>query len=93
MTESAHVLRVPYGRMPRKAWKTIGGLTEGDLEAAEAAMARATELEGISYSSVAEFIRDALRRRVEAINEAWRDAHAARQALGPPSEGPRRKER
>lgn len=45
-------------------------------------MERAAELEGISYSSEAEFVRDALRRRVEAINEAWRDAHAVRDRLG-----------
>lgn len=47
-------------------------LTERDATSAKTAMARVSDLEGISYASVAEFIRDALRRRVEAINEAWR---------------------
>jgi len=41
-------------------------------------MERATDTEGISYASLAEFVRDALRRRVEAINEAWRQARVSR---------------
>ncbi len=60
--------------MPRKAWKQIS-FEEADLEAAERAAERARGLEGIGYDSVTEFIRDALRRRVEAINEAWRATH------------------
>ena len=57
--------------MPRKAWKQIS-FEESDLEAAWKAAGRARELEGVGYDSVTEFIRDALRRRVEAINDAWR---------------------
>lgn len=51
-----------------------------DLEAAEKAMVRAAQLEGISYQSLAEFVRDALRRRVEAINQEWRQS----QGIVPP---------
>jgi len=52
-------------------------------------MERAADLEGISYASLAEFVRDALRRRVEAINEAWRHTHPARDRMGLPE--PRKK--
>jgi len=57
--------------MPRKTYRGVN-FPETDVEAAERAMQRVAELEGISYASVAEFVRDALRRRVEAINDAWR---------------------
>jgi len=54
------------------------------VEAAEKAMQRVQELEGIGYASLAEFVRDALRRRVEAVNEAWRRLHGVRDRMGLP---------
>ena len=48
---------------------------EQDLALAERAMERVRDVEGIGYASLAEFVRDALRRRVEAINAAWRETH------------------
>jgi len=48
---------------------------EQDLALAERAMERVRDIEGIGYASLAEFVRDALRRRVEAINAAWRETH------------------
>jgi hypothetical protein len=52
--------------VPRKTYRGIQ-LPSSDVEAAERAMEHVKELEGISYASVAEFVRDALRRRVETI--------------------------
>lgn len=82
VTGSPHVPPVPYGDMPRKAWKTIGGLTEGDLGSVREGMQLAQDVEGVAYSSEAEFIRDALRRRLASLKEAYRDAHAVRERLG-----------
>lgn len=67
--------------MPRK---TYGGVNipESDLEAARKAMQRAAEIESISYISLAEFVRDALRRRVEAVNASWRQLHSGRDRAG-----------
>ena len=82
-TQSICWTRVLPVDVPRK---TYGGVNvpEADLEAARKAMQRAAELEGISYASLAEFVRDALRRRVEAINEAWRAAQNGRKEPGLP---------
>ena len=38
-----------------------------DIESFKAAMAISHDLEGTSYSSLAEFIRDAMRRRMEPL--------------------------
>lgn len=45
-------------------------------KALEEAMQRAQQLEGVPYGSVSDFILDALRKRVVAINEAWRREHS-----------------
>ncbi len=90
VTQKSLVIPVPFRWVPRKVYRGVQ-LPKSDVEAAERAMAHAADLEGISYASVAEFVRDALRRRVEAINEAWRDAHAVRERLGL-SESRRKKE-
>lgn len=60
---------------------------EQDLALAERAMERVRDVEGIGYASLAEFVRDALRRRVEAINEAWRSTRHL-----PDARPPKRKE-
>ena len=64
--------------MARKAYGGVN-IPQADLEAARKAMHRAIDLEGISYASLAEFVRDALRRRVEAINGAWRQSVPTRE--------------
>jgi len=80
------VVRVVCAPVPGRSSVSLAGK---DKEAAEKAMERAADLEGISYASLAEFVRDALRRRVEAINEAWRHTHPARDRMGLPE--PRKK--
>lgn len=81
MRDNGHEPEKRCRHVARQRFSTVS-LTDTDLDAARKAMGRAAELEGMAYQSVAEFIRDALRRRVEAINEAWRDQHAVRDRLG-----------
>jgi hypothetical protein len=79
-----------HGYVPRKPYSTVT-LPQSDLDAAQRALQRASELEGISYASLAEFVRDALRRRIEEINEAYRDAHAVRDRMDLPERAGRRR--
>lgn len=51
-------------------------------KALERAMQRAQELDGVPYGSVSDFILDALRERVRAVNEAWRDEHSLPPDMG-----------
>ena len=53
-------------------------------------MNRAIDLEGISYASLAEFVRDALRRRVEAINATWRQLGPTRDRTSVPEHARKR---
>ncbi len=66
-----------YWRMPRKPHSTIS-LTKEELEALDRAMEMAAQVEGVRYTSRADFARDALRRRIQAINEEWRRPKAPR---------------
>ena len=59
-------------------------LKEGTVQAIKEAMEHAEALEGVQFDSIAEFVRDALRKRIQAINEAWRQVHSTRSNLGLP---------
>jgi hypothetical protein len=63
--------------MTRTAYQSIS-LPKDDIAAMETAIVRAREMGLVSYSSIPEFIRDSIRRRIEEVHLAWRQEKTLR---------------